>query len=101
MGGHRTQGRDRRGMIKARHVASSLYACVALSAGLMLCAGSDCARAQYPERPLRFVIPFPPGGGADNLARIVGQSAGERLAQQVVIDNRAGAGGNIAAETVA
>lgn len=59
------------------------------------------ARAQtYPERPLRFVIPFPPGGGADNLARIVGQAAGEKLNQQIVIDNRAGAGGNIAAEVV-
>jgi tripartite-type tricarboxylate transporter receptor subunit TctC len=55
----------------------------------------------YPERPLRFVIPFPPGGGADNLARIVGVAASERLGQQIVIDNRAGAGGNIAAEVVA
>ncbi|HEV7803421.1 MAG TPA: tripartite tricarboxylate transporter substrate binding protein, partial [Burkholderiales bacterium] len=55
----------------------------------------------YPERPLRFVIPFPPGGGADNLARIVGVAASEKLGQQIVIDNRAGAGGNIAAEVVA
>jgi tripartite-type tricarboxylate transporter receptor subunit TctC len=55
----------------------------------------------YPERPLRFVIPFPPGGGADHLARIVGVAASERLGQQIVIDNRAGAGGNIAAEVVA
>lgn len=55
----------------------------------------------YPDRPLRFVIPFPPGGGADNLARIVGQKAGDNLHQQIVIDNRAGAGGNIAAEVVA
>jgi tripartite-type tricarboxylate transporter receptor subunit TctC len=60
------------------------------------------AHAQgYPERPLRFVIPFPPGGGADNLARIVGVPAGEKLGQQIVIDNRAGAGGNIAAEVAA
>jgi len=55
----------------------------------------------YPDRPLRFVIPFPPGGGADNLARIVGQKVGDNLHQQIVIDNRAGAGGNIAAEVVA
>lgn len=66
---------------------------------LLLCASA--VHAAYPERPLRFVIPFPPGGGADNLARIVGQTAGEKLGQQIVIDNRAGAGGNIAAETVA
>jgi tripartite-type tricarboxylate transporter receptor subunit TctC len=63
---------------------------------------SALAHAQaYPDRPLRFVIPFPPGGGADNLARVVGASAGEKLGQQIVIDNRAGAGGNIAAEVVA
>jgi len=55
----------------------------------------------YPERPLRLVIPFPPGGGADNLARIVGVPVGERLGQTIVIDNRAGAGGNIAAAVVA
>jgi tripartite-type tricarboxylate transporter receptor subunit TctC len=66
---------------------------------LLMCASA--VYAAYPERPLRFVIPFPPGGGADNLARIVGQAAGEKLGQQIVIDNRAGAGGNIAAETVA
>ena len=63
-------------------------------------AGSAVAQT-YPERPLRFVIPFPPGGGADNLARVVGASAAEKLGQQIVIDNRAGAGGNIAAEVAA
>ena len=57
--------------------------------------------APYPERPLRFLIPFPPGGGADNLARILSVNAAESLGQQIIIDNRAGAGGNIAAETVA
>lgn len=68
---------------------------------LVAAATVSYAHAQtYPERPLRFVIPFPPGGGADNLARIVGQAAGEKLNQQIVIDNRAGAGGNIAAEVV-
>ena len=56
---------------------------------------------EFPNRPLRFVIPFPPGGGADNLARVVGQKVGEQLGQQVVIDNRGGAGGNIAAEVAA
>lgn len=63
---------------------------------------SSPAHAQvYPQRPLRFVIPFPPGGGADNLARAVGVAVSERLGQQLVIDNRAGAGGNIAAEVAA
>lgn len=56
---------------------------------------------RYPDKPLRFVIPFPPGGGADNLARIVGQRVTEDLGQQLVVDNRAGAGGNVAAEVAA
>ena len=56
---------------------------------------------EFPNRPLRFVVPFPPGGGADNLARVVGQKVGDQLGQQVVIDNRGGAGGNIAAEVAA
>jgi tripartite-type tricarboxylate transporter receptor subunit TctC len=68
----------------------------------VLAASAAAAQAQaFPDRPLRFVIPFPPGGGADNLARIVAQPAAGELAQQIVIDNRAGAGGNIAAEIVA
>ena len=70
--------------------------------GALHCFCSSIAfAAPYPERPLRFLIPFPPGGGADNLARIVSVSAAESLGQQIIIDNRAGAGGNIAAETVA
>lgn len=59
------------------------------------------ANAAYPERPLRLIVPFPPGGGADSLARISGAVAGEALGQQIVIDNRTGAGGNIAAEAAA
>jgi tripartite-type tricarboxylate transporter receptor subunit TctC len=59
------------------------------------------AAQRYPERPLRFLIPFTPGGGADNLARIVSVPAAETLGQPIVIDNRAGAGGNIAAELAA
>src|SRR5512140_2880865 len=67
---------------------------------LLVCV--TAAHAQnYPVRPLRFLIPFPPGGGADSLARIVGAVAGESLGQQIVIDNRIGAGGNIAAEAAA
>jgi len=55
----------------------------------------------YPERPIRFMVSFPPGGGADVFARILGQKLSESLGQQVIIDNRAGAGGNIAAEIAA
>lgn len=72
-----------------------------LAAGGAALAPATGLAQPYPDRPLRFVIPFPPGGGADNLARIVGQKVGDNLHQQIVIDNRAGAGGNIAAEVVA
>ena len=55
----------------------------------------------YPTKPVRFVVPFPPGGGTDTLARIVGQSMAKSLGQSVVIDNRPGAGANIGAEIAA
>jgi len=65
-------------------------ACCALSA---LTPG---AQAQtFPERPLRFIVPFPPGGGTDTFARIVAAKAGEILGQQIIVDNRGGAQGNI------
>jgi tripartite-type tricarboxylate transporter receptor subunit TctC len=54
----------------------------------------------YPTRPVRLVVPFPPGGPNDLLARLMGQWLSERLEQPFVIDNRPGAGGNIGTETV-
>ena len=64
-------------------------------------AGIAPAPAQYPGKPVRLIVPFPPGGGTDTLARIVGQKLGETLGQQVIIDNRPGAGTNIGAEIAA
>ncbi|MBI3042638.1 MAG: tripartite tricarboxylate transporter substrate binding protein [Betaproteobacteria bacterium] len=58
-------------------------------------------RQDYPARPVRFVIPVPPGGGADLLARIVGQKLSEHWGQTVVIDNRGGASGTIAVNLAA
>jgi len=55
----------------------------------------------YPSKPIRFIVPFPPGGGNDVMARTVGQKLTEAFGQQLVIDNRAGAGGTIGAETAA
>jgi tripartite-type tricarboxylate transporter receptor subunit TctC len=57
--------------------------------------------ADYPTRPLRLVVPFPAGGGSDILARIFAPKLGDALGQQIVVDNRGGAAGNIASEIVA
>ena len=58
------------------------------------------AESGYPAKPIQFVVPFTPGGGADTLARIVSATVSTQFGQQVVIENRAGAGGNIAAQVV-
>jgi len=61
----------------------------------------DAHAQPYPSRPVRFVIPFAPGGGNDLIGRLIGGRLAETWNQQVVVDNRGGAGGNIAAEIVA
>ena len=59
------------------------------------------AAAQYPDRPIHLVVPFPAGGGADNLARLIMPKVGQALGASIVIDNKPGAGGNVGAELVA
>src|SRR5262245_42538921 len=52
----------------------------------------------FPSRPVRIIVPFPPGGQIDIIARLIGQWLSERLGQQFIIDNRPGAGGNLGTE---
>lgn len=59
------------------------------------------AFAAYPEQPVRLVVGFPPGGGGDLYGRLIANALGKTLGQPVIVDNRAGAGGNIAADAVA
>src|SRR5574341_1368064 len=59
------------------------------------------AHAQYPTRSIRFILPFPPGGGTDTMGRAISTRLGEALGQQVVVDNRGGGGANIGAELAA
>ena len=71
-----------------------------LSVGVASLVGTANA-ASYPDKPIRFVVPFPAGGATDVMARSLGQKLAERLGVAVVIDNRSGAGGGIGAEAVA
>ncbi len=70
-------------------------------AALALAAAAAHAQAPYPDKPVRFVVAFAAGGYADAVARLVGQKLGERLGQAIVVENRGGAGGNLAARQVA
>lgn len=76
-------------------------ACTPLIAGTAAVAPSHAADAAYPTRPIRLLIPFAAGGGADTLARILAPKLSEALGQTWVVDNRGGAAGNLAAEIVA
>jgi len=64
---------------------------------LNLCPAAVLAQA-YPSKPIRLIVPFPPGGGVDFIGRIVGQKLSERFGQQVAVDNRAGANGIVGLE---
>ena len=73
---------------------------VTLLLAMTACAAHVSAQS-YPAKPIRLVIPYPPGGGADNVGRPVAQKLSELLGQQVIIDNRGGAAGIVGAEVVA
>lgn len=69
--------------------------------GLVSVAGVDCHAQPYPARPVRFIVPFSAGGAADLLARLTGRQLGERWGTQLIIDNRAGAGGIVGMQIAA
>src|SRR5579863_9278378 len=83
--------------MKAIHIAIA-----ALAAALAVAAPSGGARAQadYPNRTVKLIVPYPPGGGTDLLARVLAQQLGEKWKQSVIVENVGGAGGNVGAEQV-
>ena len=72
-----------------------------IAATLTLCATSLTAAQQYPIKPIRCVVPYPPGGPTDIIGRAIAQKLSESLGQPVIIDNRGGAAGTIGSEQVA
>lgn len=69
--------------------------------GCMVNGGQVAFGQEYPNRPIRMIVPFPPSAGSDLVARLVGVILSERLGQNVVVDNRSGAGGTLGAEIAA
>ena len=88
---------------RARRVRRGAYATVFVPLVLAACSAQAFAAAgdTYPARPLRLIVPFSPGGGSDNIARLIAPRLTEALGQQVVVDNRPGANTNIGAGIVA
>jgi tripartite-type tricarboxylate transporter receptor subunit TctC len=87
----------RRSELTRRQMLQASAGAVPLLAGV----GTASAQVAYPTRPVKVVIPYPPAGGADTVGRILFQKLGEMWGAQFIIDNRAGAGGTIAAAAVA
>jgi tripartite-type tricarboxylate transporter receptor subunit TctC len=87
-----------------RKIGSWVAAC---AASMALCAGAGAAAQTlpsadgFPKQPIRWIVPFPAAGSIDSVARVVGQKLSQILGQQIIIDNRAGAGGRVGSKVVA
>ena len=94
------RGRREKNCMTSRRTAICLIA-MSISMGISAIASIGSAAAQdYPTRPVKWVVGYPPGGATDIIARLIGQRLSERLGQQFVIENKPGAGNNIATESV-
>jgi tripartite-type tricarboxylate transporter receptor subunit TctC len=82
-------------------MSASIIRCLAFAALTVVAMATSAGAQNYPQRVVRIVNPFPPGGSVDTMARILAQKLTDNLGQQVIVENRAGAGGNTGAESVA
>jgi tripartite-type tricarboxylate transporter receptor subunit TctC len=82
------------------HVVRMFFALIAVCTMTASVARADDAAANYPNRPVKIVVDVPAGGGVDTVTRIVAEGLQKRLGQPVIVENRAGAGGNIGADYV-
>ena len=82
-------------------ISALLAAAIAAGVALVVAPGAAIAQSNYPNKPIRLIVGFAPGGSTDIVARIVAQRLTERLGQTVIVDNRAGAGGTIGADATA
>jgi tripartite-type tricarboxylate transporter receptor subunit TctC len=83
-----------------RHWLKTLLA-TSITASLALGAGTAAAQAAYPNKPIRLIVPFAPGGVTDTSGRLIADQLSKRLGQQVIVDNKPGASGNIGTQMVA
>ena len=87
--------------MSSNHCVGNRRSMLLAMAAAALPLGTARAQDAYPSRPITFVVGWPPGGPSDNVARLIAPAMGEALGQSVVIDNRAGAGGNIGSQLAA
>jgi len=89
------------GNMKSRRLLPALLCTAAGIAAGLLTVPLLYAQDNFPSKPLRFIVPYPPGGSSDVLARVIAQKLTEGLGRQVIIENRPGAAGNIGHELAA